>query len=53
MDPELKKLLEKLVSNTEMNYMVNSVEDRLGHVESELRTINDQLSKILEFLESS
>ncbi|MCF6772359.1 MULTISPECIES: hypothetical protein [Corynebacterium] len=51
MDQKVVDLLQSIADNTSQNMMLSSIEDRLGHIEDELRTQTELLETIRNVLE--
>ncbi|MBY0791652.1 hypothetical protein Q0N40_02115 [Corynebacterium pseudokroppenstedtii] len=50
-DQKVVDLLQSIADNTSQNMMLSSIEDRLGHIEDELRTQTELLETIRNVLE--
>ena len=50
-DQKVVDLLQSITDNTSQNMMLSSIEDRLGHIEDELRTQAELLETIRNVLE--
>ena len=50
-DQKVVDLLQSIADNTSQNMMLRSIEDRLGHIEDELRTQTELLETIRNVLE--
>lgn len=50
-DQKVVDLLQSIADNTSQNMMLSSIEDRLGHIEDELRTQAELLETIRNVLE--